>query len=463
MPLIPFPLRLIAFGEEPRGERVNVYQKMKTLCGIFNALDDGERQYLSRSLFARLLEFPNNPACSRSSPDYPVIRVITMLKRMIVSDPGMRIRCACLAIVDGFLVPTSHYPKIVKAHAKMAAPSIQDGPLIDETIESDSKGAEDDVEVAPRESVPFKLGNAKELDEKCSIMLLSINFVNRYHIIDAKPSKNLGGVRTKHHRPIHEEGRSSGAVSVDAISRMLDAKLETQGKTMISTLTDWFAKNTFIEGEHSKDPDCGINRPKEPAPASNVGASNSDDLGCNCGNDEFAFNTLRPNSRSHCRERTSNLEASVDEILSFYTNKVSSGVNCKEAELFQFPMDEDSRYEGDVVDNLQVANNVTDEVVPPLYSGPEDKSEVANHNSVQDDLPPEGDVNDEGDVTIVVNPPPHTHVVVEDNAEVANHNFVQDDLPPEGDVNDKGDVNESFYPSREITLDIYVLEKTTLA
>jgi len=66
MPLIPFPLRLIAFGEEPRGERVNVYQKMKTLCGIFNALDDGERQYLSRSLFARLLEFPNNPAWSAS-------------------------------------------------------------------------------------------------------------------------------------------------------------------------------------------------------------------------------------------------------------------------------------------------------------------------------------------------------------------------------------------------------------
>jgi len=49
----------------------------------------------------------------------PSIGVITMLKRMIVSDPGMRIRCACLAIVDGFLVPTSHYPKIVKAHAKM--------------------------------------------------------------------------------------------------------------------------------------------------------------------------------------------------------------------------------------------------------------------------------------------------------------------------------------------------------
>ena len=189
MASIPLPPRLIALGEEPRGERVNVYQKIKTLCGIFNALDDDERQYLSRSPFARLLEFPNNPAWSASfgifilgrqlevtkpneiwvlfagtpirfslrefkivtglpcgrypslkmkkkkgtagktipfnsklfglEEDVTVDRVITMLKRRVVSDPGMRIRCACFAIVDGFLVPISHYPKIIKSHAEM--------------------------------------------------------------------------------------------------------------------------------------------------------------------------------------------------------------------------------------------------------------------------------------------------------------------------------------------------------
>ena len=59
-----------------------------------------------------------------------------------------------------------------------AAPTIQDGHVIDNPIESDSEGAEDDVEVATRESVPFKLGNAKELDEKCSVMLLPFNLVN---------------------------------------------------------------------------------------------------------------------------------------------------------------------------------------------------------------------------------------------------------------------------------------------
>jgi len=58
-----------------------------------------------------------------------------------------------------------------------AAPAIQDSPVIDNPIDSDSEGAEDDVEVATRESVPFKLRNAKELDEKCSVMLLSANLL----------------------------------------------------------------------------------------------------------------------------------------------------------------------------------------------------------------------------------------------------------------------------------------------
>jgi len=33
---LPLPPRLIAFREEPHDERVNVYQKMKTLCGVLS-------------------------------------------------------------------------------------------------------------------------------------------------------------------------------------------------------------------------------------------------------------------------------------------------------------------------------------------------------------------------------------------------------------------------------------------
>ena len=65
----------------------------------------------------------------------------------------------------------------------------------------------------------------------------------------AKPSKNPGGVRTKHQRPITEEGSSPRVVSMDSISRMLDAKLDAQGKLIIATLTSWFIKNIVIEGE----------------------------------------------------------------------------------------------------------------------------------------------------------------------------------------------------------------------
>jgi len=46
----------------------------------------------------------------------------------------------------------------------------------------------------------------------------------------AKTSKNHGGVRSKPRRHTPEEVGSSEAVSMDAISRMLDAKLEAHSK-----------------------------------------------------------------------------------------------------------------------------------------------------------------------------------------------------------------------------------------
>jgi len=42
MESVELPNRLIAFGEEPLGERVNVYHKIKTLSGIINAIDEQE-------------------------------------------------------------------------------------------------------------------------------------------------------------------------------------------------------------------------------------------------------------------------------------------------------------------------------------------------------------------------------------------------------------------------------------
>ncbi|KAG7593760.1 Ulp1 protease family C-terminal catalytic domain [Arabidopsis thaliana x Arabidopsis arenosa] len=596
MPPILLPPRLIAFGHEPRGDRVNVYHKMKTLCAIFNALDDGERQFLSRSTFGQLLEFPNKPAWSASfgifilgrqlevakpneiwvlfagipirfslrefkivtglpcgkypnlkkkkkkgtagktipfysklfglEEDVTVDRAITMLKKRIISDADMRIRLACLAIVDGFLVPTSHYPKIVKAHAEMvedvdaflafpwgrlsfemmiksikereieqlaitcfsvqgllyalqlvvlqAAPSIQDGPVIDEIIESEAEAGDVDVEDAPRESVPFKLGNAKVLDKKCSIfvdtiicpdyvlnpeedlswsddeedekvdnilMFVGEGLIFKNDMFDggvipsqlklaskkqkrggksngcrtrkaAKLTKN-GGVRSRQERPIPEEGGSSGGPSLESISLLLDAKLEGQAKKIIAAVTDWFTKNTVIEGETSKEPVSGSTRHKKAANNGNEGVANSDGLGSNGGDDDIGFDSLRHSrghARSHCREGTSNVEATVDEILSFYSEKVPTGVGCKEAGRENaVPMGEDILHAGDVVHNSQGVNNVTADVVPPTECVDEDNPEDGN--------------NVTGDVA------PPTESVGEDNAEPENNVPMDEDRP----------------------------------
>jgi len=138
-----------------------------------------------------------------------------------------------------------------------------------------------------------------------------------------KPSKNTSRVRTKHQRPVPEEGSSSGTVSMDSISRLLDKKLEAQGKLIIVALMDWFIINIVIEGGLSKDPASG-------------GVSNPEEVGRNEPNDDFGFDALRrPSSNvgSNGRQRNSNVQSSVDEILSYYTDKVPSGVGLNVSEV----------------------------------------------------------------------------------------------------------------------------------
>ena len=154
--------------------------------------------------------------------DVTVERVITMLTKRVVTDRDIRLRYACLALVDGFLLPTSHYPKIIKNHAEMsedlqgflsypwgrlsfemmmtsikereveqlattcvavqgllfalqlvvleAPPAIQEGPPIDEVFRSDSD-EEAAARVGSRQGIALKLGNAKDVDAKCEVMI----------------------------------------------------------------------------------------------------------------------------------------------------------------------------------------------------------------------------------------------------------------------------------------------------
>ncbi|XP_020883624.1 uncharacterized protein LOC9316817 [Arabidopsis lyrata subsp. lyrata] len=434
------PHRLIAAGEVPLGERANVYNKMKTLRGIFDALDDDEITFIRDSSLAGLLDFPNKPAwsasfglfllgrqldisksneiwvifagtpirfslrefylvtrlpCGRYPPlpkkkkkgtagkeipfystlfglesDVTVDRVITILKSKAVDDPSLRIRYACLALVDGFLLPTSHHPKISKEHAEMSenltfflsypwgrvsfemmmasikereleqlatasvavqgllyalqlvvlhsVPAIQEGPVLEETVGSESEEVAE-IENSPRQVVPFKLGNAKELDRKCQTHVQPIIFPDVEIEADedfswsdeeedprvdtlvklaeqgfkfnndmfpggcipsqisiapkkqkrgakvkggrvrkqAKRSRNPTGVRRAQNSGDVDEDGGHGPIDMIALSRMFDDKLAASEKRIIKAVTNWFMKNTISAEQVGSDPKAG--------------------------------------------------------------------------------------------------------------------------------------------------------------------------------------------------------------
>ncbi|CAE6074442.1 unnamed protein product [Arabidopsis arenosa] len=196
-----------------------------------------------------------------------------------------------------------------------AAPAIQEGPVSEETVGSESD--EETVEIIHRQVVPLKPGNAKDLDIKCQthvdpIILPKavldaaqdiswsddevdprvdtvVNLANQRFKFNndmfpgsCTPSevvvapkkqkrsaiwkggrvrksskqgripKNPTGLRKTHQSPPNEE---DAAVSFDmnALSRMLDAKFVAQYKKIIKGVADWFLSNTLIYVENGKE------------------------------------------------------------------------------------------------------------------------------------------------------------------------------------------------------------------
>lgn len=179
---LELPPQIIAKGQEPMGERVNVYQKMDLITKIIDALKEEELAFFRESPLGKLLEISTKSSWSRSSglfllsrqlevnkenkiwvlfgvtplrfslrefkivtglacgkypniakkkrrgtadiktsyygtlfgleEDVTVERVISNLKKKSIGDVQMRLRYTCLALVDGILMSTTHYPKI---------------------------------------------------------------------------------------------------------------------------------------------------------------------------------------------------------------------------------------------------------------------------------------------------------------------------------------------------------------
>nr|AAD15517.1 hypothetical protein [Arabidopsis thaliana] len=329
MESVELPNRLIAFGEEPLGER-----------------------FRRRRREGRGKQIPYYSTLFGLEEDVTVERVIAMLKKRVVTDREIRLRYACLALVDGFLLPTSHYPKIIKDHAEMsedlqgflsypwgrlsfemmmtsikereveqlattcvavqgllyalqlvvleAVPAIQEGPQIDEVVLSDSD-AEAAADVATRPGVALKLGNAKNVDSNCEAHVEPIIFPNaRLNPVedltwsddeDGERVDNMTGgktkvvrgmkaqsnarpatgMRRKNHGPIGEKGESSSGVYFDALSRMIDEKLKAQSEKILKGVIHWFTENLVVDPDNPKadkeaaDGDHGPHTDKEVA------------------------------------------------------------------------------------------------------------------------------------------------------------------------------------------------------
>ncbi|CAG7876363.1 unnamed protein product, partial [Brassica rapa] len=93
------PEMMFAAGEEPVGVRVLTYQSSSSLKRIFNALDKEELNIIRRSSFGKLIEIADKPVVTVSS-------VIKMLYHKTVKDRDIRIKYACLALLESVLLPT---------------------------------------------------------------------------------------------------------------------------------------------------------------------------------------------------------------------------------------------------------------------------------------------------------------------------------------------------------------------
>ncbi|XP_024014460.1 uncharacterized protein LOC112088415 [Eutrema salsugineum] len=154
------PQRIFIPEEVPKGDCVNIYQKMTVISDIDAALSQTERDFMKASQFGKLFEFANQPAWSGAFglftltrlldvkkeneiwlkkkrrlhvvPEYfktlfgdekevPVERPIEILQKKTSLETRLRLRYACLAIVDAFLMPSVHFSrsKVSMDHAEM--------------------------------------------------------------------------------------------------------------------------------------------------------------------------------------------------------------------------------------------------------------------------------------------------------------------------------------------------------
>lgn len=75
------PPRMFAAGDEPLGERVNSYYKLKRTEMLIDALEPEELAFLRKSIFGKVLAIEENPPFSGAFGQHVVVRLLKVNKK----------------------------------------------------------------------------------------------------------------------------------------------------------------------------------------------------------------------------------------------------------------------------------------------------------------------------------------------------------------------------------------------
>ncbi|KAG2310028.1 hypothetical protein Bca52824_021585 [Brassica carinata] len=105
MDRIVLPPRMFAAGEEPLGERINSYHKIKTTRMIIDALEPDELDFLRKSTFGKILAIDENPPFSGAFGQYIIVRLLKVNKKyeiwILFAGTPVRLSLREYAIVTG--------------------------------------------------------------------------------------------------------------------------------------------------------------------------------------------------------------------------------------------------------------------------------------------------------------------------------------------------------------------------
>ncbi|CAF1931755.1 unnamed protein product [Brassica oleracea] len=186
------PPRMFAVGDEPLGERVNSYHKVKRTELLIDALEPEELDFLRNSTFGKVLAIEENPPFSGAFGQYVVVRLLKVNKKyevwFLFAGNPVKMSLREFAIITGLnsSVAICGYIDAIQLVLLVAIPQLKkeitpSEPIVIEDSESEGESPEEhapseEENVVPQEkpspATKYCLipGHAKSIDTDCQVV-----------------------------------------------------------------------------------------------------------------------------------------------------------------------------------------------------------------------------------------------------------------------------------------------------